>query len=172
MTTPAGSASSGWAESFERLVRWIPGLGRYQDREGLREADKQIRLYLAGLLGELAAPLETAQRGLVAAKKLEHLPALDRIARLVKTLADQIRFASYGFAGVFDRHKIREQELTALHQFDLGLIEAVPHLRERVEALAAAADAGDLSSALAQAEAGLRDFERRLGERDKLARGL
>ncbi len=172
MTTPGGSASPGWAESFERLARWIPGLGGYQDREGLREADKQVRLHLVGLLGELTARLEDAQRGLVAARKLESLPALDRIARLVKTLADRIRFASYGFSGVFDLHKIREQELAALHQLDLGLIEAIPPLRERVEALAAAPGAGDPSGALAQAEAGLREFEGRLGERDRLARGL
>jgi hypothetical protein len=172
MAPPAGSASPGWAESVERLVRWIPGLGRYHDREGLREADKQVRLYLAGLLAELPPPLEAAQRRLVAAGKLEQLLALDRIGRLVWTLADRVRFASYGFAGVFDLHKIREQELTALHQFDLGLLEAVPRLRERVEALAAAADTGDVSGPLAQAEAGLRDFERTLDERDRLARGL
>ncbi len=172
MSTPAGPAPSGWAESLERLVHRIPGLGRYQDREGLRETDKRVRLYLAGLLTEALSPLEAAQRRLVATGKLDQLPALDRIARLVQTLADRIRFASYGFAGVFDLQKVRERELTALHQFDLGLLEVVPRLRERVEALAAAAETGGVSGALAQAEAGLREFERRLAEREQVARGL
>ncbi len=168
----AGSTSPEWAETFERLAHRVPGLGRYQDREGLRDADKRVRLYLAGLLGELALPLESAERQLIAAGKLEQLPALDRVGRLLQTLADRIRFASYGFTGVFNLHKIREAELSALHRFDLRLVEAVPRLRERVEALAAAAPAGDVADALGAAEREIRSFEHLLGERDRLARGL
>ena len=173
MATGNRGEASGWAERLEGLARHIPGLGRYQDREGLRETDKQVRIYLADLLAGLSRIVEGAQRRLTEAGRLDRLPALDRVARLLGTLADRIRFASYGFAGVFDLHKIRETELAALHRFDLTLVEAVPRLRAPVQALADAAfDEGAFPQALRAVEAALQGFEQTLAERDRLARGL
>ena len=165
--------SGGWAERLERLARIVPGIGAYQDREGLREMDKRVRTRLGDLLARLARELEPAQRLLTDGGRLDHLPALDRIGRLASTLADRLRFASYGFAGVFDLHKIRESELISLHDFDLKLLEEIPRLQSRVRALAEAATREDgLSQALQAAEEGLRGFEGTLEERDRLARGL
>jgi hypothetical protein len=173
VATRSPTAVPGWAESLQRLAQHVPGLGRYQDREGLRETDKQVRMYLAGLIADLPRVLEAAQRRLDGAKRLEPLPALDRVARVLRTLADRVRFASYGFAGVFDLHKIREGELAALHRFDLGLVEAVPRLQERVSGLAdAALDETRFPQALQATETALQDFERSLAERDTLAHGL
>ncbi len=165
--------ATGWAERLERLARLIPGIGRYQDREGLRETDKQVRTHLAELLADLSRIVEGAERRLTDAKQLARLPALDRVGRLLNTLADRIRFASYGFAGVFDLHKVREPELAALHGFDLSLLEAAPRLREPLQALVdAASDATAFPPALQRVEAALQEFERTLAERDRVARGL
>lgn len=165
--------ATGWAEGLERLARLIPGVGRYQDREGLRETDKQIRSHLADQLVELGRTVEAAERRLTEARRLDRLPALDRVARLLHTLADRTRFAGYGFAGVFDLHKIREQELAAMHRFDLGLTETVLRLREPVQALAdTASEEAAFPQALRAAETALEGFERTLAERDRLARAL
>ena len=165
--------TGGWAERVERLVRLVPGLGKYQDREGLREADKRIRTYLAELLANLTRPLEAAQRHLVDGKWLDRLPILDRIGRQVRTLADRVRFASYGFAGVFAAHKIRQPELTALHDFDVKLLEEFPRLQTCLQALVdkAAEPTGFVEAAQA-AEDECGRVERALDERDRLARGL
>lgn len=171
---PEGSReASRWAERLETLARCIPGVGRYQDREGLRETDKQVRIHLADLLAGLSRTVEDSERRLTEARALDRLPALDRVARLLNTLADRFRFASYGFTGVFDVHKIRETELAALHRFDLALVEAVSRLRAPVQALAdAASDEGAFPQALRAVEAALQEFEQTLAERDRLARGL
>ena len=163
---------SGWAERLERLARVVPGVGRYQDREGLRETDKQVRVHLADLLGELNRIVEGAERRLTEVGRLDRLPALARVARRLSTLADRIRYASYGFTGVFNLHKIRETELAALHRFDLDLLEAVPRLRERLMALADAADEAGFPQTLHAAEAALHEFEQRLTDREKVARSL
>jgi len=171
MPTPEGSA--GWAERMEALARAVPGLRGYQDREGLREADKQVRTHLAEQLAALGRVLEQVSRALADARRLERLPAIDRLARLLATLADRIRYASYGFAGVFDLHKIRGPELAALHEFDLRLVETLARLRGPVQALAdAATDDARLGTAIAAADEALRGVEGTLAERDALARGL
>lgn len=165
--------TSRWAERLEGLARLIPGVGRYQDREGLRETDKQVRAYLADLMADLGRIVEGEQRRLTEARSLERLPALDRVVRRLSTLADRIRFASYGFAGVFDLHKIRETELAALHRFDLALVEGVPRLRATLQTLAdSALDEGAFAQALRAAEGVLQEFEQTLAERDRVARGL
>ena len=165
--------SGGWAGTFERLARSVPGLGRYQDREGLREADQRVRALVAQELTGVGRVLEGAAQQLTDAKRLESLPALDRVSRRILTLADRIRFARYGFTGVFDLHKIREAELTALHRFDLGLLERIPRLHEAAERLAAAARRQeDPAEALAAAEEGVARMDALLEERDRLARGL
>lgn len=173
MMAPARDDGSGWAERMDRLVRRIPGLGRYQDREGLRDADKLVRAYLAELLAGLGREIEPAQRLLAEAGRLDRLPSLDRIGRQVATLADRIRFANYGFAGVFAAHAIRERELAGLHDFDLRLLEEIPRLQSQVRVLAdtAGKDQG-FSEALQATEAAVREFERTVDERDRLARGL
>ena len=173
MATPPAREASDWAEGLERLARLIPGLGRYQDREGLRETDKRVRAHLAELLVDLSRTVEEAQRRLTEANRLDRLPALDRVARLLNTLADRIRFASYGFAGVFDLHKIRERELATIHRFDLRLVEAVSHLRAPIQILTdKATDETAFPQALHAVEGGLHEFEGTLGERDRLVHGL
>jgi hypothetical protein len=164
--------AGGWAERLERLARIIPGLGPYQDREGLRETDKQVRTYVAGLLAGVARDLEPIQRALADGGRLDRLPALDRVSRALATLADRIRFASYGFTGVFALQKIREGELRALHQFDLQLIQEIPRLRSRVQAIVQGAESEEFPNLIQKEEESLRGLGELFEDRDRLARGL
>lgn len=165
--------ATGWAERVERLVRLVPGLGRYQDRESLREADKRIRTYVAELLGNLGCELEPAQRRLSEERRLDRLTVLDRLGRQLITLADRARFASYGFSGVFSVHKIRETELAALHDFDVRLVDEIPRLQTLLKTVAEATGRENgFADAVRAAEDCLRHLEETLEERDRLARGL
>jgi hypothetical protein len=173
MAAPSADKASDWAERLEHLAHYVPGLGRYQDREGLRETDKQVRVYLADLMTNLVRMVEGEERRLTEAGRLDRLPALDRVARRLGTLADRVRFASYGFAGVFDLHKIRETELATLHRFDLSLVEAVPRLRTPLQTLAdVTTDESAFPETLRRVETALQEFEATLVERDRLLRGL
>ncbi len=167
------AGSYGWADRLERVAQIIPGVGGYQNREGLRETDKHVRLYLVEQLTGLARILERAQQRLTEARRLDRLTAVDRLARVLATATDRIRTASYGFSGVFDLHKIREAELAALLDYDVRLLEEVPRLKERLQAVAdgAMGDAG-FAEALDAAQATLDAFGLALDERDQVARGL
>ena len=173
MASAEKDEKAAWAERIERLARLVPGVGAYQDREGLRDTDKRVRTYLTELLGNVGKALEPAQRRVVRDRRLEHLPALERIGRQIGTLADRVRFASYGFAGVFALHKIRERELAQLHECDARLMEEIPRLRSVIQAVADAAGHEDgFGGAADAAEEALRHFEQTLDERDRMARGL
>ncbi len=172
MATGSG-ASYGWADRLERMARLIPGIGRYQDREGLRETDKQVRVYLAEQLDGVARIVERAEQRLTEAKRLDRLGAVDGVLRVLTTARDRVRTASYGFSGVFDLHKIRESELAALHAYDVRLLEEVSPFTARLQALAdaATADTG-FSEALESARAALDAFGAALSERDRVAQRL
>ena len=165
-------ASEGWAERVERLARVIPGVAAYEDREGLRDTDKRVRVFVADLLANVARVLEPAQRSLADTGRLDRLSDLDRLGRLLATLADRVRFASYGFSGVFAQQKIREAELYGLHDFDLRLVQEIPDLRRNVQAVAQAADSEEFAGLVRTAEESLRGLEGLLEARDTLARGL
>jgi len=169
----ADHRTKGWAERLERLARLIPGLGRYQDREGLRETDKCVRLYLVEQLARLLQVVERAQERAVEAQRLDRCTALERVTKPLGTAADRIRTASYGFSGVFDLHKIREVELADLHGYDLRLLEEIPHLRARLQVLAdvATAEAG-FGEALDAARAAVDGLAHALDEREHIARRL
>jgi hypothetical protein len=173
MASAEKNEKAAWAERLERLARLVPGVSTYQDREGLRDTDKRVRTYLAELLGNVGKDLEPAQQRLVRERRLDQMPALERLGRQIATLADRVRFASYGFAGVFALHKIRERELAELHDCDARLLEEIPRLRAAILAVAdAVGQTGGFAGAADVAEDALWRFGHALDERDRLARGL
>jgi hypothetical protein len=120
---------------LERLGARVPGFSGYLERELRREVDQLLR-------GELAGRLDTARAALAAHTRTLHLGAdgrLGRLASLDKTLdalANAIRHAGSGYAGLFDAAKVREEQLEALYRFDLDLVGRVDAVRESAGALA------------------------------------
>lgn len=118
---------------LERLADALPGLGGYRAREDRRTTDKRLREYLASRLDRVRDRLETAKLALTNAGQLGALNDLGHLSRRLQTAADSIRFAAYGYTGLFDQVKIGEPELEALYAHDLKILQAV----ESLESLAA-----------------------------------
>jgi hypothetical protein len=110
------------------VVDSIPGWGGYQKRQRRREADKLLRQMLADKLGEQRRRLDKAQKELLGHGRLDLLDDVESAVTQLKTFTDRIRFASYGYAGLFDAVKIREEELKQIYDFDAALIEYVERL--------------------------------------------
>jgi hypothetical protein len=53
---------------------------------------------------------------------------VESVVTQLKTFTDRIRFASYGYAGLFAAVKIQEEELKQIYDFDAALIEYVERL--------------------------------------------
>jgi len=154
----------GWAEYFEKLVRIIPGMKGYQDKEAFRDSDKSVRVKVAENLAGVKEVINKWKRDLVDDGKIKDLDLVDRTVRKIEGLTDKVRYDSYGYSGYFDPVKIREPELEKLYQFDLGLFDSVERIQDAAQA-ARASGAGDVRGAVRTIEDGLEAFEKRLEER-------
>lgn len=118
----------GQRNALERLIDSIPGWGGYQKRERRREADKLLRETLVTGLREQRRRLDTAQKKLLSHGRLDMVDDLESAVTQLKTFTDRIRFASYGYAGLFDAVKIHEEELNQIYAYDAALVDYIDRL--------------------------------------------
>jgi hypothetical protein len=116
------------AAVLKSVARIFPGIPSYQEREGLRTQDKIIREQLAARIDEQVNRLQEIQSKLANKAILQPMAHLDRQSRKIMRLADTIRFASYGYAGLFAGIKVDEQKLAQLYDYDLSLHQDIEEL--------------------------------------------
>jgi ribosomal protein L19 len=129
--------------ALEKLTDFIPGWNGYQKRKTRRKADKVLRQTLAEKLADQVRRLEVAQKEMIAQGRLDLVDDLGSAVTQLQTFIDRIRFASYGYAGVFDAVKIQEPELERLYNFDAALVEYVDRLAEASATLRDAIASGE-----------------------------
>lgn len=129
----------------EQLLAQVPGFKGYKQKETRREADKLLRSHVAREYEALLRRINALQRDLSEAGELRLVLQLDRATVKLQMLADRIKTASYGYAGVFDAIKVEEEVLDALYTFDLAMLDGVARVSDALDALATS---GGDSSAL------------------------
>lgn len=145
------SASKDNMGAIEALVAGLPGIKGYVDKELRRDADKRVRMLLASRLEEQKQALFAIQRKLTKGGGLEYLDDVDVAIQKSQLLADRMKTASYGYAGLFDPIKVKEEELNALHRFDVAMAVRTVDVENAVKTLAGAVDnAGDVDAAATQ----------------------
>jgi hypothetical protein len=130
---------SGGMSGLEKLIAKIPGYGGYKEKEMRREADKLLRDHIYGVLIEQRRRIEDIQGGL----GVEHIESVEQIGkarRRLQTLADTVHNAAYGYSGLFDAVRIKEEELDALYSYDNGLLAEAEAIAACVDSLQSALD--------------------------------
>ena len=149
------------ATKLERLVRILPGVAGYQDRENARETDKLVRMRLSDEIRRLMRDLELDKRRLADASKLGALPLLDRLAGKLETHGRTAEFATRGYSGLFDLHKVDLKDLEELYAFDLRLFDTLASVKAKAKAVhESLADPAALERAAHDLETALDDLER------------
>lgn len=149
------------AAKLERLVRIIPGVAGYQDRENARETDKLVRMRLSDEMGRVIRDLELDKRRVLDGGHRSALPLLDRLAGKLEKLARTVEYATRGGSGLFDLHKVDQQRLEQLYAFDLRLFDTLATVKGKATAVhQSGADPAALGRAGSEMEAALDDFER------------
>ncbi len=124
------------ADLLEKLTRLVPGISGYQDREKRRSADKAVRERAAAAVLGCREKLLALMADLARTKgisSLESVGILERVAVKLERVEDELRFASYGYAGFFDRKGIDLGDLKTLYEIDIELLETSNNLNRLVE---------------------------------------
>lgn len=128
--------------ALEKLTSLIPGWKGYQKRQERRKADQILRQVLADKLADQRKRLEAAQQELIRNSRLDLLDEVGSAVTQLQTFIDRVRFASYGYSGLFDAVKINQEELDQMYAFDSALFEYVDRLNTASDRLMEAAATG------------------------------
>ena len=128
---------------LEGLVAKIPGYKGYKDKELRREADKLLRMEVASRFDDQRKRLNELQMQLISQAQIEFVDDLDRAVTKIQLLIDRIKTASYGYAGLFDAVKVKEEQLDALYQFDSQMLDSVGSVAADIDRLTSAIVAGE-----------------------------
>lgn len=119
----------------ERILKGLPVLRDYVDRELRREADRRLRETIAqGLEGQRQRLYDLQQR-LLRQGGLRYLDDVDNAVQRLQILIDRVKHAGSGYAGLFDRVRVREEQLRALYRFDRALAQRVDEIRQAIDRL-------------------------------------
>ncbi|MCE5252918.1 MAG: hypothetical protein LLG45_01715 [Actinomycetia bacterium] len=154
---------------FERFMEKIPGYKGYKKRELAREADKIERVFVAENLDSCLIRLDELKLDLVNSGRLEALDDIDVTVRRLRGVADRVRFADYGYAGMFDTTKVGVQKIDELRAFDQGLETEAGGIRELAAALAAGS--ASLSADLKLLSDRIEALDAHFSERENLISG-
>ena len=158
--------------ALERLISHIPGYHGYKEKENRRAADKLLRDLLFSELDEQRRRLAELQRQMLDSGGLLLIDDVDRAVTKVQKLADTVRTASYGYAGLFDAVKVKEDELDALYAFDENMLSALADIKVAIDELAAAIEtSGDMKAAIANVVAAAESANARWRERANVITG-
>jgi hypothetical protein len=119
---------SGQMDVFKKLASYIPGFNGYIERQNRRAADKLLRESVADRFEELWKRTSNIQTDMVNEGMIALMDDMEQGAIQLRTFADKIRTATYGYAGFFDAVKIKENELAQLYQFDLAFFDVAEQI--------------------------------------------
>lgn len=149
-TAPRGGEKRDYLETVESslgglegIARKIPGYSGYKEKELRREADKLLRIELAGKFDDQRKRASELQHQLISQAKIEFLDDLERAVMKLQLLIDRIKTASYGYAGLFDAVKVKEEQLDALYAFDNQMLDFVDEVAADMDQVTSAITAGE-----------------------------
>jgi hypothetical protein len=102
-----------------------------------------LRTELAGRFDDQRKRVSELQHELISQAKIEFLDDLERAVMKLQLLIDRIKTASYGYAGLFDAVKVKEEQLDALYAFDNQMLGFADEVSADVDHVTSAITAGE-----------------------------
>jgi hypothetical protein len=123
------------AAALKEMARVLPGVGTYQDKEFLREADKELRLSICRRLDDLLGRAEWVKTDLAKKGALKHVGELEALSRQMEKVSRMLETASRGYAPFFASRKVDRDALTRLLEYDKSLLTSLTELEKAMETL-------------------------------------
>ena len=97
---------------FDKIGTLIPGYRGYQEREGRRECDRQLREQIADKLSEVEKKINNQ----IENTELSKLTEIEKNRKKINNLKDLIKYSPYGASAFFTDTAIKETELEEIYQ--------------------------------------------------------
>lgn len=118
---------------FKKLLAKIPGFKGYIERGDRRMSDKLLREQVASEFESLYQRISSLQRDLINQGEIEYIDDLEASVIKLRQFIDRVKTASYGYAGIFDAIKIKEEELDQVYQYDYALLALSDEVRSAID---------------------------------------
>ena len=118
-----------------KLLSKIPGFGGYIERSNRRASDKLLREYIAGNYETQWKRLSSIQTDLISNQQIELVDDVERAAVKLRQFIDRIKTAAYGASSFFEATKVNEDELAAVYQYDMALMNSVDEVSRAIDNL-------------------------------------
>jgi hypothetical protein len=118
---------------FKKILAKIPGFKGYVERGDRRMSDKILREKITDEFETHYQRVSSLQRDLISQGELQYIDDLEASALKLRQFIDRVRTASYGYAGLFDAIKIKQDELDQVYQYDYALLELSDEVRGAVD---------------------------------------
>jgi len=128
---------SGEQDFIKKILAKIPGFKGYIERGDRRMSDKLLREQVANEFETLYGRISGLQRDLISQGGIAYVDDMEAAAIKLRQFIDRVKTASYGYAGIFDALKIKEDKLALVYEYDaalLGLSDQVSSAIDNVEA--------------------------------------
>jgi hypothetical protein len=120
-------------DPIKKILAKIPGFKGYINRGDRRMSDKLLRESIAKEFETLYQRASSLQRDLISAGQIFYIDDLEAPALKLRQFIDRVKTASYGYAGLFDAIKIKEEELDQVYQYDAALLELADEVRSAID---------------------------------------
>jgi len=121
------------ADPFKKILKKVPGFKGYIERQNRRDSDKMLRDITAVRIEEQWQRVSALERDFISQGEIMYVDDLEAAAIKMRTLADRIRRAPRGYAGIFDAVKINEEELGRLYVYDASLLDSVDEIGRGID---------------------------------------
>ncbi|ACJ16111.1 hypothetical protein, conserved [Thermococcus onnurineus NA1] len=156
---------------WEKLELVIPGFHGYKKKELLREDERLVREKVAEILAGARRELERALQR-CAMVNCGQLVAIDNLRKRLVMLEGKVRHAEAGYAGFFDRVKVKEPELEKLIQYDARMVELAEEIAKMAGVIrGAVSDPARLGVEVLNLDDKIREFEDTVEGRSMILRG-
>ena len=124
---------AGESDFIKKILSKLPGFRGYIKREDRRNADKLLRENVAIRYEEIWQRISTLQKSAISNGEIDKIDDLESSALKIRQFIDRVKTATYGYAGFFDVIKVETEELTAVYQYDLQLLDLGEELMRAVD---------------------------------------
>ncbi|MGC9395200.1 MAG: hypothetical protein ACP5J4_10110 [Anaerolineae bacterium] len=156
---------------FEQLVAKIPGYKGYKEKELRREADKLLRDHIVNRMRIVKTQLDGLQQDLMGTGKFELLDETGSAATQIQTFIDRVRTAAYGYGGLFDAVKVKEDELDRVYEFDSALVGYADRIENAISNARAGIEGEDARALILMVRDLAREANATFDERQDVLRG-